>query len=146
MSNKSFDFMLNGKHDFQDVPVSLISDSERRLGFNFPDELKLFYSQVGCGFIKGSETDNFNRIMDPSSIADVILREDVYEFDPDLDGLYDNSNRLVFFEVVEGLFLELGLDSDLDTPVYHFDIKIADSLFEFMTNMNKDPDYYFSLV
>lgn len=146
MSNKSFDFMFDGRHDFQDVSVSLISDSEARLGFNLPDDLKSFYSQAGCGFIKGSGTNNFNRIMDPSSIADVILREGVYEFDPDLDGLYDNSNRLVFFEVVEGSFLELGLDSDLNTPVYHFDIKIADSLFEFMTKMHKDPDYYFSLV
>lgn len=146
MSDKSFNFMLGGKHDFQNVPVNLISDSETRLGFNFPNELKLFYSQVGCGFIKGSQTDNFNRVMDPSSIADVVLREDIYEFDPDLDDLYNNSNRLVFFEIVEGLFLELGLSDSPTTPVYHFDVKIADSLFEFMTKMNNDPDYYFSLV
>lgn len=30
--------------------------------------------------------DAINRIMDPDTIADITLREGIYEFDPDLEG------------------------------------------------------------
>ena len=33
-------------------------------------------------FHKGNNVDAINRIMDPDTIADITLREGIYEFDP----------------------------------------------------------------
>ncbi|CEY48710.1 Uncharacterised protein [Streptococcus pneumoniae] len=51
--------------------------------------------------------DAINRIMDPDTIADITLREGIYEFDPDLEGIYEEEDKLVFYEVNEGVYLTL---------------------------------------
>lgn len=42
--------------------------------------------------------DAINRIMDPDTIADITLREGIYEFDPDLEGIYEEEDKLVFMK------------------------------------------------
>ena len=51
---------------------------------NFPKDLLNFYMELGYGFVINTK-DAINRLLDPSSCADIRLREDFYAFDPDLE-------------------------------------------------------------
>lgn len=142
----TFDFVKNGKHKFIELQENELLNAEERLGFDLPNELRDFYLEVGYGFIKGSNRNAINRIMDPDTIADITLREGIYEFDPDLEGIYEEDDKLVFFEVNEGVYLTLDLNTPKQTPVYFFETKIADSLKEFIRKIDEDADYFMDMV
>lgn len=136
-----FDFIKSNRHKLMNLTVNDIESAESRLGFSFPKELRFFYEDVGYGFIKGNTHMAFNRFIDPDSVADIYLREDIYESDPDLDSF--DENDLVFFEINEGLYLTVNRqDSDFDeNPVYYFEDKLFDSISEFLSHLDKNPDY-----
>lgn len=100
----------HNKHNFYEVTSSVILEAENRLGIRFPKDLRNFYENIGYGFIHSNKKDSINRIIDPHSVADVRLREDVYEYNSEIDE-YVEENQLLFFEVVEGLFLSVTLDT-----------------------------------
>ncbi len=82
--------------------------------------------------------------MDPISVADFRLRQDIYEYNPNLDGV-DDEESLVFFEVTELNFLTIKFKEENELsqcPIYSEDEKIADSLEEFLIKMEGNPDYY----
>ncbi|WP_377887533.1 SMI1/KNR4 family protein [Alkalihalobacillus sp. R86527] len=131
-------------HKFYNLEEPTIKSAEGRMGIQLPDELKTFYNEIGYGFInRGSSA--INRLIDPESVADIRLKEDVYEFDPDLD-IYTDSNKLVFFEAVEGLYLSISLSNRGTSPIYYIDTKIADSLEEFLRKIDEEEDYFYNLI
>ncbi|KAB8129171.1 SMI1/KNR4 family protein [Gracilibacillus oryzae] len=140
----AFDFLKNGKHQFYELQENDIINAEERLGFPFPAELRDFYIKIGYGFIS-SNSNAFNRVMDPDTVADITLREGIYEFDPDLDGIYEEEDQLVFYEVNEGVYITLDLTDTTSTSVYYFETKIADSLEEFLRKVDEDPAYFFDM-
>ena len=142
----TFDFFRNSHHKFFKLQENELIVAEERLGFAFPNELRNFYLEVGYGFIKGNNVDAINRIMDPDTIADITLREGIYEFDPDLEGIYEEEDKLVFYEVNEGVYLTLDLNTPQQTPVYFFETQIADSLEEFIRKINQDTEYFVNMV
>ncbi|MBE7127455.1 SMI1/KNR4 family protein [Bacillus mycoides] len=142
----TFDFIKNSHHKFLKLQENEFIVAEERLGFAFPNELRNFYLEVGYGFIKGNNVDAINRIMDPDTIADITLREGIYEFDPDLEGIYEEEDKLVFYEVNEGVYLTLDLNTPQQTPVYFFETQIADSLEEFIRKINQDAEYFVDMV
>lgn len=141
-----FDFVKNGKHKFVNIKENEIIEAEKRIGFAFPNELRKFYLEVGYGFIKGNNLNAINRIMDPDTIADITLMEGIYEFDPDLEGIYNEDDKLVFYEVNEGVYLTLDLNASQQTSVFYFEKKIADSLEEFIRNVDQDTEYFVDMV
>ncbi|MDT3499220.1 SMI1/KNR4 family protein, partial [Bacillus toyonensis] len=62
-----------------------IDEAESLLQMELPKELKRFYQEIGCGFLKSDKRTFFNRFMDPNSVADFPLRQDIYEYNPNLD-------------------------------------------------------------
>ncbi|MCY9226992.1 SMI1/KNR4 family protein [Bacillus haynesii] len=136
-----FNFIKNSHHEFYELKENDLIKAEDRLGFLFPKELKEFYLEIGYGFINGNN-NAINRFLDPATIADITLREDIYEFDPDLDGIYEDENKLVFYEVNEGVYVTLDLNDSDKSPVFFFDKKIADSLEEFIKKVDQN-DLYF---
>ncbi|COM08975.1 Uncharacterised protein [Streptococcus pneumoniae] len=74
------------------------------------------------------------------------MREGIYEFDPDLEGIYEEEDKLVFYEVNEGVYLTLDLNTPQQTPVYFFETQIADSLEEFIRKINQDTEYFVNMV
>ncbi|MEK4442194.1 MULTISPECIES: SMI1/KNR4 family protein [Niallia] len=142
----TFDFVKNDKHKFIRLQENELLDAEERLGFELPNELRDFYLEVGYGFIKGSDGNAINRIMDPDTIADITLREGIYEFDPDLEGIYEDDDKLVFYEVNEGVYLTLDLNTPQQTPVYFFETQIAGSLEEFIRKVDEDAEYFRDMV
>ncbi|MHA2961936.1 SMI1/KNR4 family protein [Priestia megaterium] len=113
-----FGFLHNEKHKFYPLEAKEIEAAERRLGANFPAELRQFYAEIGYGFANRNETTAFQRIIDPDSAVDLHLREDFYEHDPDLD-MYDEREGFLFFEVRWGT-----VDA---SPVYFMNTRISDS-------------------
>ncbi|MDA1599549.1 SMI1/KNR4 family protein [Bacillus cereus] len=118
-----------------------IDEAESLLQMELPKELKRFYQEIGCGFLKSDKRTFFNRFMDPISVADFRLRQDIYEYNPNLD----DEESLVFFEVTELNFLTIKFKEENELgqcPIYSEDEKIADSLEGFLIKMDENPDYY----
>lgn len=133
------------ENEFYKVSKSDILKAEQRMNIRIPNELRQLYLEVGYGFIKGESPNAINRILDPETLADFRLREDIFESDPDLDEIYDDENKLVFFEVNEGVYLSLDLILD-NNPVFYFHIQIADSLEDFINRFLKNNEYYIDLM
>ncbi|WP_367888091.1 SMI1/KNR4 family protein [Bacillus wiedmannii] len=120
-----------------------IAEAEDLLEMQFPKELKRFYVEIGYGFLKANKT-LINRFMDQFSVVDFRLRQDIYEYNPNLDDV-DDEESLVFFEVSEISFLTIKFKQENELgqcPIYYGSTKIADSLEEFLIKMEGNPDYY----
>lgn len=140
-----FDYIKNRNHMFFPLKEKDLINAEERLGFKFPPELREFYLVVGYGFFKGNNENSISRLMDPDTIADITLREGIYEYEPDLEGIYEEADKLVFYEVNEGVYLTLDLNDTQKTSVHYFDNKIADSLENFIKKVDEDNEYFFDI-
>ncbi|MGW5890341.1 SMI1/KNR4 family protein [Priestia megaterium] len=136
----------NQENSFYPVTENEIKEVEKELHLKFPKELVNFYIEVGYGFIKGSEY-NINRIMDPYSVRDFRLRDNDFEFYPDIE-IYDEfeNNKLIFFEGSESALMSIELNEKNSSPVYYYDIQIATSLEEFLRKIEVDDKYYLELL
>ncbi|MBC1501831.1 SMI1/KNR4 family protein [Listeria weihenstephanensis] len=139
-------FLINNdKNSLYPLKKGMIEEAQSDLDVSFPQELIEFYNEVGCGFIKGSK-GNINRFMDPISVRDFRKKEYDYEFFPDIDLYDDLEDELIFFEVDETVLMSIKVTGNDTGPVYYNEIKIADSLYEFLQCMSKDDNYYLSLI
>ena len=132
----------NLKHNFYRVRFENIELAEDSI--QLPIELKLFYKEVGYGFFY-KNLNSFNRLFSPMQVKQINLREDFYEFDPDLE-LYKTDfykDKLIFFEVNEGVYLLIDKnDIKGKNAIYYFDDKIANSLEEFLDRFDKEEHYF----
>jgi antitoxin YxxD len=67
------------KHKFYPLLKREVEEAEQRLKRTFPKELREFYLQIGYGRMCIHQRTFNNLIMDPHSIADLILGEDYWE-------------------------------------------------------------------
>ncbi|PAF23099.1 hypothetical protein CHH49_00625 [Terribacillus saccharophilus] len=143
----SFELVKNNKENkFHPVSREEIEEIERDLNLILPIELRIFYLEVGYGFVNGSEF-NINRIMDPYSIRDFRQRVNDFEFYPDIE-IYDEfeDQKLIFFEANESALLSIDLGKNNENPIYYYDTKIADSLKDFLKKIEEDDTYYYELL
>ena len=141
-------YILNEKNDLLPLVQEDIDKAEKDMGIKIPNELKSFYLNYGYGFISKIRRRCINRLMDPGSCADIRLRRDYYKYDPELESYKSDEliyNRMIFFEVNEGSYLTISLDEGEKNAIYYGDVKIADSLEEFLIKMYDDGTYYFDL-
>lgn len=129
----------NEKNFFSPIKKENIVKAEKEMGIKFPRDLREFYLQVGSGVV-GKEKFAINRIIGPMGCADIRLRQDVYEFDPDLD-MYEpyEKDAIIFFEFNEGVYALIGIE---DGKVYYTNRVIANSLIEFFEKVAIGPDYW----
>lgn len=120
------------------VEQNEIIEAEKRMGITIPHDLRKFYQEVGYGFVK-NEAGAINRLIDPLGCSDIRMREDMYEYDPDLE-MYETyeENSLIFFEVNEGVYMSIGLN---DGKIYFADRVVAESLLDFLQKI-VNPDYW----
>lgn len=138
-----FETIANYKgNKFYKVKTNSIEASQESLGIVFPKDLTEFYKHVGYGFLK-SEKDNFNRIMDPESVAEFRLRAGQFANYSDLD-IYDAYERdqLVFFEICEGCYISIGFTKRNNGKIYYGKKEIANSLEEFLTKYQNNENYF----
>lgn len=128
---------------FYPVTDEEITSLETELQSKLPAELADFYSQVVYDFIKKG-TGKRNLFMDTYSLQDINLRRGDFEYDPDLEIYADiyNDDKLLFFEVNEGVYLAIDkFDNKEKNAVYYFKDKIADSLEELIHKILEQPDF-----
>lgn len=139
-------FINNEKNRILIVHENEIDEVEKQLKIKFPEELRSLLLEKGYGFLRLTKS-NINRIMDPYSIRDVRLRLNDYENDPDLQGYEDyEDSRLIFFEANEGTYLTIGLTEIDNNHIFFFDVKVANSLEEFLRKMIINDGYYLDLI
>ncbi|MCY7628564.1 SMI1/KNR4 family protein [Bacillus altitudinis] len=136
----------NKENSFFPVIEKEIMNVEKELDLKLPKELIHFYLEVGYGFINGSEY-NINRMMDPYSVRDFRLRVNDFEFYPDIEifDKYEN-NKLIFFEANETALMSIELNEIDRSAVFYYDVKIADSLEEFLIKIQENDKYYLNLL
>ncbi len=93
-----FEFINELENKTYKVAENDILKAEQRMDISFPNDLKQLYFDVGYGFIKGQSVNATNRILGPGALADLRLREGIFEFDPDLDELFDDEDKLIFLK------------------------------------------------
>ena len=82
-------------------------------------------------------------MLDPDSLRIINLRQEYYEFDPDLELYQDYHGKLIFFEVNEGVYLLISKDHiNEKNPIYYFEEKIADSLEEFLIQFDRESNFF----
>ena len=125
---------------FYKVETDKIIESENKMQLCFPSELRNLYLTKGYGFLDSSK-DNFNRIMDPETVAKFRLHEGEYEYMESAD-IYDSmtDNKLVFFEVSEGFYLSIELTTKFKQRIFAFDQVVAESLEEFIEKFSENED------
>lgn len=140
-----FEFINHLENKTYKVPEEDILKAEQRMNVDIPNDLKQLYLEVGYGFIKGESDNAINRILGPGAVADIRLREGIFEFDSDLDELYDDENKLIFFEVNEGVYISIDLQL-ANNPIFYFDTQIAESLEDFFKKFLNDNEYFIDLI
>ncbi|WP_085990930.1 SMI1/KNR4 family protein [Oceanobacillus senegalensis] len=141
-----FDFIKNQVgNQFFPVSEKEIEKVESTLGLKFPYDLREFLIEVGYGFLRRSEY-NVNRIMGPTSIRDARLKGNDFEFYPDIE-VYEEleEDKLIFFEANESALLLIDLSEEKNNSIYYDEIKIADSLEEFLRKVMDDDNYYIDI-
>ncbi|WP_088815280.1 MULTISPECIES: SMI1/KNR4 family protein [Listeria] len=141
----SFEFVRKKGNTFYTLDGQEVGKVEADLKMGFPTELKQFYNEVGYGFFSGSEY-NINRLMDPESVRDFRKRAGDFEVYPDIE-IYDEyeDGKLIFFEANESALISIGIHETQENPIFYYDIKIANSLKEFLEKIMKDDNYYIDL-
>ncbi|MBC1606021.1 SMI1/KNR4 family protein [Listeria rocourtiae] len=144
--HNAYEFLaLHLNNEFYNVPNEAIEQAQADLGFKFPQELIDCYTHLGYGFIKGSR-QNVNRLMDPLSVRDFRLKQNDFEFFPDIE-LYDNlEDELIFFEANETAIISIKLVDSESSAIYYDEFKIANSLAEFLQKIAVDDMYYMDLI
>lgn len=142
-----YDFLKDdNQNKFYSVNIEEINELEKELNLNIPKELKDFLLEIGYGFINGSEC-NVNRIMDTESIRDFRLRKGDFEFYPDIE-IYDEyeEGKLIFFEGSESTLISIELTDNDSSNIFYYDVKIANSLEEFLIKIQEDDNYYLEML
>lgn len=141
-----YDYLVsNPDNSFYPVAKTEIEEVESVLELEIPKELKEFFLNVGYGFIQGSEY-NINRIMDPYSMRDFKLKQNDYEFFPDIEVYDDLENELIFFEANETAMISIEISNNERNKIYYDEFKIADSLEEFLKKVSENDEYYLDLI
>ena len=141
-----FDFIKNQVgNQFFPVSEKEIKEVESALGLRFPYDLREFLLEVGYGFLRKSEY-NINRILGPNSIKDARLKVNDFEYYPDIE-VYEEleDGKLIFFEANESALLLIDLSEDKNNSIYYDEIKIADSLEEFLRKVMDNDKYYIDM-
>lgn len=122
--------------DLYPVKKEDIEKAEKDLGFSFPSELRNFYLNHGYGFFTNNDID-FNRLMDPLSVADFRLKRNDYEYSEYPDEYAEfGSDKLVFFEVSEGYYYSIGISDSSKQKIFDGDQVISDSLEKFIKSLS----------
>src|SRR5688572_16537849 len=74
-------------HSLYPVEPAKILKAEVKIG-ELPGELYEFYREIGYGFFHNAERYEIDRFLSPLQVAQINLKEDFYQYDPDLE-LYD---------------------------------------------------------
>jgi antitoxin YxxD len=137
------------KHKFYPVGKREVEEAEHRLNRTFPKELREFYLQIGYGFMCINQSTFINRIMDPHSIADLILGEDIWEDYYLVEEIAEDPHLFPFFFLGDDCLIFLDLSQKTREGVHPVDyggMIIAESLEDFLRKLDAKENYYLSVA
>lgn len=121
-----------------------ITEQEKRLqpfGYCFPDELKAFWQEVGCGYLCSTDYLD-NGFEEPKTTLDIYLLEGDWS-DVKLNCDIIAENELPFFRINNLNYLTIGLQKDVNLgKIYRSGEEIAPSLTVFVKSIMQNPLYY----
>jgi hypothetical protein len=145
---KKFVEVHNGPNYFASVSEDEIVAAEEQLGFQFPDQLRQFYLEVGCGFYRLGTKDEkrdptlVNRIVPPSDIYSILYDEDC-EWRP-YEGFV--TGVVPFFDCGDGTYLVVKSHSANPNAVYwpsgRDSEKVTESLEAFFSQLYERAGFY----
>ena len=139
------------QNSFYPLSADEIIKAEHKLGCCFPSQLKTFYKELGYGFLiapenppEGYDFCGVNRIIDPLSLADIVLNgPDSEQIMPATYELLEPGD-LPFFEIGESSsFLLMKLNSDNPNAVWRYNIKIEDSFEKFIWRLYYESPWFY---
>jgi antitoxin YxxD len=136
------------KHVFYPLDICEVEEAEHRLNRTFPKELREFYLQIGYGFMCIHQKTFDNRIMDPDSLADLILGEDIWE-DYDLMEEIGEPHLFPFFFLGNDDLIFFDLSQETREGIHPVDygrVIIAESLEDFLRKLDAKENYYINVV
>lgn len=124
-----------------------ISEQEVRLqqaGYNFPEMLKVFWREIGCGYLCSTEMLD-NGLEEPSTILDIYFQEGDWRSVKLACDLL-NTNELPFFHIGSLSYLTIGLEEGVNLgKIYRCGEEIAPNLISFVKCLLHNPTYYAEL-
>lgn len=115
------------------------------LGYHFPDELKAFWTEVGCGYLCPNEFVD-NGLERPDTVLDIYLNEGDWANVKVNCNIYDK-NELPFFIIQDLDYITIGLEEGVNLgKIYRFGEEIAPSLSDFIQRILKNTTYYNQLI
>lgn len=127
------------------VSTSTILDAEERLRMQFPSQLRAFFEEIGCGFLKiatgkeSKQVNYINRFLEPLEIADLIMNGDT-EIMPS-EGF--SVGDIPFFEVGDMLYLVISPTNEKPNQICWPDGDlISEDLITFTKSLMEDPRFY----
>lgn len=132
----------NSNNIFYDVKEDMVHRAEQNMGVFIPNILKSFFEEIGYGFLE-TKKHNINRIMGPSSMEEFRLGKGQFENNEEIE-VYEKytSDKLIFFEVHESLYLSIGISKDNIGKIYYYDKVIADDLNGFFDKFTLNEQYF----
>ena len=128
----------NENFEIYKVEEKSISESEKRMGIIFPEDIRSFYLEIGYGFVSNT-LRNINRIMAPEDVADFVTETDFYEY---IDkSVYDEDSFAIFHVTGEDYLTYKFFGSNKGVIMY-FDRVIADSFMSFIKKLIDNPCFY----
>ena len=132
------------QHCFYPVTEEELSQAEALLSMRFPEELRKFYLEVGCGTLGNDDPDFRNEIMHPVEAAKLKLGLDFYAnmYQEDLD-YYTAPDVFPFFDLGgEADYLVIQLTGEHVGAIIYCGRPIAASFNEFVQRMHERTDYF----
>lgn len=116
-----------------EIKLSFVNESdilnlENYLGFNLPKELKMFFKDIGCGYINQKNT--LNIILSPEDIIDAMEKNDHWAFDPSIEDLTNEEIPIFLVSEYKTLFFKRSELLEGESNVYDYNGKITNSFSE----------------
>ena len=125
-----------------------IEHAEARLaaiGYHFPNELKAFWNEVGCGYFSGHELVN-NGLEQPNTDLDIYFCEGDWKTIKSHCNLL-MPNELPFLLTTNLDYITIGLEEGVNLgKVYYFGEEIAPNLTVFIQRLLENPTYYLNYI
>ena len=150
---------VHTKNSFYPISEKEIEDYERFYDYEIPSQLKIFYKEIGYGFLTHPHEYNLeykfygsNRINSPALIKEMLEQGQTSGIISEVAHELLQPGDLPFFEMYDSsAFLKMQALSDNPNAIWTLNpydpIKIADSLEEFIKNLYyKDPGYYGDVI
>jgi hypothetical protein len=138
----------NLRHLFFTLPEFQIQEALNTFD-PFPEELKMFYHEIGFGFMHRAKLGKFNILFDPMTL--IYTNKQVNYFaTPEIEEelkYYDIEKHLLFFKTISNQYLAIDRQTiNGKNVIYYRGTAIEDSLYDFLKHFDFNRYYLNQLI